>query len=409
MLNGSRTKAAPPASRRLALPPRHRRLPRPRPCRSKRHHLRRRQPLRASCSDSKTTCSESIERSRRSHARLAAVPMRRGTRNCQRSNSSSGRSRTSKGRSEHSRDRVTRRGWILFVAMALIWGIPYLFIKIAVTELSPASLVLFRTAIGTVLLLPLAAARKDLAPVLKHWKWILIYTAAEVAAPWLLLSDAEQRISSSLAGLLLAATPSFGAILAWATGGHDRLDRRRIIGLAIGFVGVGALVGLDIRTNDVGAIGEALLVAVGYATGATIISRKLSTLPSLGVVVASLAITALVYAPIGIAQLPSSLPAPSVVFAVAVLGVVCTAIAFIMFFALIREVGSARATVITYLNPAVALALGIAVLGEPLTLGILIGFVLIVLGSVLATRPGAAPPTSVPVTEERTRLVRSSQ
>ena len=126
-------------------------------------------------------------------------------------------------------------------------------------------------------------------------------------------------------------------------------------------------------------------------------------------VVASLAITALVYAPIGIAQVPSSLPAPSVVFAVAVLGVVCTAIAFIVFFALIREVGSARATVITYLNPAVALALGIAVLGEPVTLGIVTGFVLIVLGSVLATRPGAAPPTSVPVTEERTRLVRSSQ
>src|SRR5438876_196291 len=276
--------------------------------------------------------------------------------------------------------------------MALIWGIPYLFIKIAVTELSPASLVLFRTAIGTVLLLPLAAARKDLAPVLKQWKWILVYTAAEVAAPWLLLSDAEQRISSSLAGLLLAATPSFGAILAWATGGHDRLDRRRIIGLAIGFVGVGALVGLDIRTNDVGAIGEALLVALGYAIGATIISRKLSTLPSLGVVVASLAITALVYAPIGIAQLPPSLPAPSVVFAVAVLGVVCTAIAFIVFFALIREVGSARATVITYLNPAVALALGIAVLGEPVTLGIVTGFVLIVLGSVLATRRGAATP-----------------
>src|SRR5438094_9266867 len=128
--------------------------------------------------------------------------MRRGTRNCQRSNSSSGRSRTSKGRSEHSRDRVTRRGWILFVAMALIWGIPYLFIKIAVTELSPASLVLFRTATGTGLLLPLAAARRDFAPALKQWERILVYTAAEVAAPWLLLSDAQPRISSPLAGLL---------------------------------------------------------------------------------------------------------------------------------------------------------------------------------------------------------------
>src|SRR5437762_8333762 len=190
-------------------------------------------------------------------------------------------------------------------------------------------------------------------------------------------------------------------------GGHDRLDRRRIIGLAIGFVGVGALVGLDIRTNDLGAIGEVLLVAVGYATGPAIISRKLSTLPSLGVVVASLAITAVVYAPIGIAQLPPSLPSPSVISAVAVLGVVCTAIGFVVFFALIREVGSTRATVITYLNPAVALALGIAVLGEPLTLGIAIGFVLIVLGSVLATRR-AAPPTSVPLTEPA-RLMRSSR
>jgi len=291
--------------------------------------------------------------------------------------------------------------------MAVIWGIPYLFIKIAVGELSPASLVFLRTAIGTILLLPLAAARKDLVPVLKQWRWILLYTAVEVAAPWFLLSDAEQRISSSLAGLLLAATPSFGAVLAWATGGHDRLDRRRIIGLAVGFVGVGALVGLDVRTTDVGAVGEALLVALGYASGATIISRKLSALPSLGVVVASLAITAVVYAPIGVAQLPRSLPSPPVILAVAVLGVVCTAIAFIVFFALIREVGSARATVITYLNPAVALALGIAVLGEPLTFGIAIGFVLIVLGSVLATRRASGATTS-PAPETRQRLMSSS-
>ena len=128
--------------------------------------------------------------------------------------------------------------------MAVIWGIPYFFIKIAVGELSPASLVFLRTAIGAALLLPLAA-RTELWPILRQWKWILVYTAVEVAAPWFLLSDAEQRISSSLTGLLLAATPSFGAILAWATGGADRLDRRRVVGLAVGFVGVGALVGLE--------------------------------------------------------------------------------------------------------------------------------------------------------------------
>jgi drug/metabolite transporter (DMT)-like permease len=227
----------------------------------------------------------------------------------------------------------------------------------------------------------------------------------EVAAPWFLLSDAEQRISSSLTGLLLAATPSFGAVLAWATGGDDRLDRRRVAGLAVGFVGVFALVGLDVRANDLTAVGEVLLVAVGYATGPTIISRKLSTLPSLGVVVASLAITALVYAPIGIVQLPSSLPSPSVLLAVAVLGVVATAFGFVVFFALIREVGSARATVITYLSPAVALALGVAILNEPFTLGIALGFVLIVLGSVLATR--RAVPTSISLTEERAGPIQS--
>jgi len=291
--------------------------------------------------------------------------------------------------------------------MGFIWGIPYLFIKIAVGELSPASLVFLRTAIGTVLLLPLAATRKDLAPLARHWKWILVYTAVEVAAPWFLLSDAERRISSSLTGLLIAATPSLGAILAWATSGQDRLDRRRIVGLAVGFVGVAALVGLDFGTNDLSAVGEVLLVALGYASGATIISRKLSTLPSLGVVAASLAITALVYGPVGIAQLPPTLPSPAVVFAVAVLGIVCTALAFVLFFALIAEAGSARATVITYVNPAVALALGVALLSEPLTVGIAIGSVLVVLGSILATRR-APPSTSESLTQESARPIRSS-
>jgi drug/metabolite transporter (DMT)-like permease len=286
---------------------------------------------------------------------------------------------------------MTRRGWVLFAAMAFIWGIPYLFIKIAVGELSPASLVFLRTAIGTALLLPVALAGRDVAPILKEWKWVLVYTFVEVAAPWFLLSHAEQRISSSLTGLLLAAVPSVGAVLAWATGGDDRLDRKRIAGLAVGFLGVSALVGFDLRANDLGGVAEVLLVALAYAIGATIISRKLSDLPSLGVVAASLAVTALVYAPIGIAQLPAALPSTQVVLAVAVLGVICTALAFVIFFALIGEVGSARATVITYVNPAVALALGVAVLGEPLTPGIAIGSLLIVLGSVLATRRAATP------------------
>jgi drug/metabolite transporter (DMT)-like permease len=281
---------------------------------------------------------------------------------------------------------VTRRGWILFIAMGLIWGIPYLFIKIAVSELSPASLVFLRTAIGAGLLLPIAFARRDLGPLLPHWKWIVAYTCVEVAAPWFLLSDAERRISSSLSGLLIALVPSIGALLAWATSSDDRPDLRRIVGLGLGFVGVGALVGLDVGAGDIGAVAEVALVALGYALGALIIGRKLSNLPLFGVVASSLALTTIAYAPVGIAQLPRTMPSPDVIFAVAVLGVICTALAFVLFFPLIAEVGAARATVITYVNPAVALALGVAFLHEPLTIGIMLGFVLIVLGSVLATR-----------------------
>jgi drug/metabolite transporter (DMT)-like permease len=289
---------------------------------------------------------------------------------------------------------MTRRGWILFAAMGVIWGIPYLFIKIAVGELSPATLVLLRTAIGAALLVPIAAARNELRPLVRHWRWIAIFTFVEVAAPWFLLSDAERRISSSLSGLLIALVPSIGAILAWATGSDDRLDARRIFGLALGFLGVAALVGLDVGATDLGAVGEVALVALGYALGALIIARKLSGLPLVGLVAASLALTMIVYAPVGIAQLPSAMPSPQVVLAVAILGVVCTALAFLLFLPLVKEVGAARATVITYVNPAVALALGVAVLGEPLTLPIVLGFVLIVFGSFLATRrSGPARPS----------------
>ena len=290
---------------------------------------------------------------------------------------------------------MTRRGWVLFIAMGVIWGIPYLFIKIAVGELTPASLVFLRTAIGAALLLPVAAARNELRPLLPHWRWIVVYTIVEVAAPWFLLSDAERRISSSLSGLLIALVPAIGAVLAWATGSDDRLDARRIAGLGLGFRGVAALVGLDVGANDIGAVAEVALVALGYALGALIIARKLSGLPLAGVVSASLGLTMIVYAPVGIAQLPSALPSPEVIFAVAILGVVCTALAFLLFLPLVAEVGAARATVITYVNPAVALALGVAVLGEPLTLGIALGFVLIVLGSFLATRRSRPPKPSV--------------
>jgi drug/metabolite transporter (DMT)-like permease len=293
---------------------------------------------------------------------------------------------------------VTRRGWALFAAMAVIWGIPYLLIKIAIGELTPAGLVMLRTAIGAALLLPVAAARGWLAPLLPYWRWVLVYTIVEVSLPWFLLADGERRLSSSLTGLLIAAVPLIAAVLQLLTRGDDRLDRRRAVGLLVGLTGVAVLVGLNVSFKDLGAVAEVGLVAIGYASGPIIIARRLPSLPAVGVVAASLVLTALFYAPLALPQLPRAMPSGKVVLAVATLAVVCTALAFLVFFALIGEVGPVRATVITYFNPAVALLLGVAVLHEPFTLGAVVGFSLILAGSVLATRrtSGLADPARAP-------------
>jgi len=298
---------------------------------------------------------------------------------------------------------MTRRGWLLFAAMAVIWGIPYLLIKIAVAELTPATLVLLRTTVAGLILVPLAFARGEVRPLLARWHWVAAYTFVEVAAPWVLLSDAERRLSSSLAGLLIAGVPLVGALLVWLIGGDDRPDLRRVLGLIVGFVGVAIVVGLDVATDDLVAVGEVGLVVIGYALGPMIIARRLQGAPTVGVVAASLAITALAYAPIGIAQLPSKLPSTQVLLSILVLGVVCTAVAFLLFFALINEVGPIRATIITYFNPAVALVLGVLLLHEPFTVALAIGFALIAAGSFVATRrargmaqPGNALPEASP-------------
>lgn len=285
---------------------------------------------------------------------------------------------------------MTRRGWILFLLMAFIWGIPYLLIKIAVGEITPATLVFVRTLIGAAVLTPLAA-RAGPRQLLPYWKPVVAYTFVEVAAPWILLADAERRISSSLAGLLLAGVPLVGAVLAWTMRSDDRLDTRRLAGLGVGLLGVAILVGLEV-SGDLWAVVEVGLVSVGYAIGPMIIARRLSAVPAVSVVWASLVLTGIAYSPFAYLERPAALPSAAVVLSVIGLGVVCTAIAFLLFFALIAEVGPIRATVITYFNPAVALILGVAVLGEPLTLGIAIGFVLIAFGSYLATRRAPLAP-----------------
>lgn len=291
---------------------------------------------------------------------------------------------------------MSRKGWLLFIALCVIWGIPYLFIRIAVRELPPAALVLLRTAPAALLLLPFALRKGELRRMLRSWPWVLLYTAVELCVPWLLLAHAEQRISSSLAGLLIATVPLIGAVAYRALGVADHFDARRLTGLFVGFAGVAALVGLDIARSDALGIAETVVVAFCYAMGPVVISRRLAHLPAIGVIWASLAVTAALYTAPGLLTMPASLSAETI-GSVAVLSVVCTVIAFLLFFALIREVGPSRTTVITYVNPLVAVLLGIVLLSEPFTLGIAVGMPLILIGSVLATsrsrpRPGGVPP-----------------
>jgi drug/metabolite transporter (DMT)-like permease len=281
---------------------------------------------------------------------------------------------------------VSRRGWLLFAVMGVIWGIPYLLIKVAVRDLDPVTLVFLRTLGGSLILLPVALARHEIKPLLVYWKPLLVYTAVEVAIPWLFLSSAETRISSSLAGLLIAAVPLVGAVLAFSTGDRSRLGRVQVAGLLIGFGGVAALAGFDVGSGQAWSIAAIAVVVVGYALGPFVVSHYLAEAPPLGVVSASLAIVTVVYAPIALMRLPRHFPPGEVVASVVVLVVVCTALAFVLFFALIAEAGAVRATVITYVNPAVALLLGVTLLGEAFTAATAVGFVLILVGSFLATR-----------------------
>ncbi len=288
---------------------------------------------------------------------------------------------------------MTRRGWILFSTMCVLWGIPYLLIKVAVEDLSPPVIVLARTGIGALVLLPIAAAKGYLRPLLPRWRWLVAFAVLEIAGPWLLLTDAERYLTSSLTGLLIAAVPMVAAVASLVLRDEDRLDRTRVLGLAVGMAGVAVLLGFDLG-GQVRAALELAVVVVGYGTAPMIISRQFADLPSLGVIAAALGLTAVGYAPVAAFNWPSTVPSNKVIASVIVLALACTVAAFLVFFELLVEVGTNRATVITFVNPAVALLLGVALLGESVTAGLVLGFPLVLLGCVLATRH-ARPPALV--------------
>ncbi|WP_278258751.1 EamA family transporter [Nocardioides convexus] len=301
---------------------------------------------------------------------------------------------------------MTKRGWTLFLAMCVIWGLPYLFIRIAVEHVSPAGLVFLRTALAALVLLPLALARGEVAPVLRRWRPLALFAVIEIMVPWVLLGHAEQRISSSLAGLLVAAVPLFGALAFLVTAQAERFTRTQAAGLVLGFAGVACLVGLDLDHVDLLAVAEMLGVAVCYAAGPLVLTRWLSDVSGLGVMGCALTLTALVYLPFGVLDPPTGLPGKAW-GSIVVLGLVCTALAFVVFLALIREAGPTRSTIITYVNPAVAIVLGVLLLDEKVTTGMLVGFPLILVGCFVAagSRAAEADATAVASTEPAADVV----
>jgi drug/metabolite transporter (DMT)-like permease len=282
---------------------------------------------------------------------------------------------------------------MLFAAVSVIWGMPYLFIKVAVDEISPSLVAWSRLAIAAAVLLPVAWRLGALRGLAARWKTLAVFAAVEMAVPWPLLGFGEVHVSSSFAAILIAAVPLFVALLATRFDHSERPTPTRLVGMLIGLAGVVALVGIDIGGKGDELLGALaiLVVAFLYAIGPMIVKRRLSDVDPLGPVAASLGIATLLVTPFAALSLPESAPSSETVASVVVLGLLCSALAFLFFFRLIAEVGPGKATVITYINPVVALALGVAILDESVTTGVAVGLLLILAGSWLST-DGRLPP-----------------
>jgi drug/metabolite transporter (DMT)-like permease len=290
---------------------------------------------------------------------------------------------------------VTRRGLVLFLILGVAWGIPYVLIKIADAQLSPEMIVLSRSAIAAVILIPLSAARGELPTVFRYWRPLLAYTLIEIVLPWFFLTTAEQRLPSSTAGLLLAAVPLVSVGAALVLRRAVRFTAVNWIGIVVGMVGVATLVGFDVAGSDLIAVAQIAVTVVGYATAPIIVAKWLADVPGVGLAGVSLGLTAIVYVPAVLVThtWPTAVPSVEVIVSVLILALVCSAIAFVVLFALIAEIGPVRATAITYVNPAVAIIAGAILLGEPVTGWTIVGFGLVIAGSWLVTWRGRQRPT----------------
>jgi drug/metabolite transporter (DMT)-like permease len=288
---------------------------------------------------------------------------------------------------------MSRRGWTLFLAMAVIWGIPYLLIRVAVRQLDPGVMVLLRTAPASILLTPIVIARRQISVLLKNLRWIIVFAVVEFGIPWYCMSTAEKHISSSLTSLLICCVPLFAVLAQRLRPSGEHISRRRYFGLGIGAVGVALLVGLDLRGGSITWIGLMMVVCLGYCFGPMILATKLAHVPGVVVVAGATAFVALCWLPWAVVHWPSHVSGETW-SCMAILSVVCTATAFLVFFELVKEVGSSRSVVVTYFNTAIAVVLGVVGLHETLTAGIIFGFPLVLVGCVFATSSTKVPASS---------------
>ena len=283
---------------------------------------------------------------------------------------------------------MTRKSWILFGIVGFLWGIPYLLMKVAVADIPPPLIVAGRTLIGAAILIPIALRKDTLKDAIKGIRYVIPYAVLEMVGPWILITSAEKEISSGLAGLLVATVPFFASIFSSLRGDHSVWQPKRIFGLVVGFVGIVALVGIEsiTGTSNPKAIAMVILAAIMYAYAVLMVTTNLPGVDGIAINGVAMGLTCLFYTPIAIATWPSNPVSTQAITALVALGVFSTAIAFMLFFIVIVEIGVARGSLTTYVNTAVAVVLGIIILDEPITLGIIVGLPMVLLGSFLASR-----------------------
>ena len=283
---------------------------------------------------------------------------------------------------------MSRRNWFLFFFVGFIWGIPYLLIKVAVEDLSPPVIVFARVAIGAAILIPIAVKHGSLMPAIKAWKYVIPYAIGEMIGPWFLITAAEQKMTSGLTGLLVATVPIWTTILASLHGDKTVWHHKRLLGILIGFIGIILVVGIESFSGrqSIVAIAMVLIASIGYSWAVTMITAKVPHIEPISINGVAMVFTAIVYLPFVLLNAPEHMPSAKVLGSVLVLGLFPTAMAFILFFQLIKDIGTARGSLVTYLNTAFAVVLGVIILREPFTLGIALGLPLVLVGSYFASR-----------------------